>query len=153
MKTKSLTILIQAEDDKVYQVALAKDHEAYVLDLLSQLHNGKIKLLEQPLEGVKMFVPVRKKPVAVEAFLYDGSSEHNRIVIDLLRESSTPAYMDTIIRNCSPEHPDGFNYPVLKIATLEGDHTVNTGDWIIRGIAGECYPCKPDIFNKTYELL
>lgn len=54
MKTKSLSILIQVDDDQVYQVALAKDHEAYVLDLLLQLHNGKIKLLEQPLEGVKI---------------------------------------------------------------------------------------------------
>jgi hypothetical protein len=100
-----------------------------------------------------MFIPVRKKPVAVEAFLYDGSPEHNRIVIDLLRGSSTPAYMDTVIRNCSSEHPDGFDYPALKISTLEGDHVVNTGDWIIRGIAKECYPIKPDIFEKTYELI
>lgn len=42
MKTKSLTILIQAEDNKVYQVALEKSHESYVLDLLAQLHNGKV---------------------------------------------------------------------------------------------------------------
>lgn len=56
MKTKSLTILIQADDDQVYQVALAKDHEAYVLNLLAQLHNGKVRLLEQPLEGIKINV-------------------------------------------------------------------------------------------------
>lgn len=54
MKTKSLSILIQADDNQVYQVALAKDHEAYVLDLLAHLHNGKVKLLEQPLEGVQL---------------------------------------------------------------------------------------------------
>lgn len=54
MKTKSLTILIQAEDNKVYQVALIKNHESYVLDLLAQLHNGKVRLLEQPLEGVRL---------------------------------------------------------------------------------------------------
>ena len=34
--------------------------------------------------------------------------------------------------------------------TLEGDHYAFIGDWIIRGIKGECYPCKPDIFEKTY---
>lgn len=52
MKTKNLTILIQADDDQVYQVALAKDHEAYVLDLLAQLHGGRVKLFEKPIESV-----------------------------------------------------------------------------------------------------
>jgi hypothetical protein len=41
---------------------------------------------------------------------------------------------------------------VLIIPTLEGDHTAITGDWIIKGIKGEFYPCKPDIFEKTYEV-
>jgi len=39
------------------------------------------------------------------------------------------------------------------IDTLEGGHVVCPGDWIIRGIAGEYYPCKPDIFNKTNEKI
>lgn len=39
----------------------------------------------------------------------------------------------------------------IKIPTLEGVMQANTGDWIIRGIKGELYPCKPDIFNLTYE--
>ena len=39
----------------------------------------------------------------------------------------------------------------LIIPTLEGDHEANPGDWIIKGIAGEFYPCKPHIFEKTYE--
>lgn len=100
-----------------------------------------------------MFIPVKKNPVVVEAFLYDGSPKHNRTVKDLLRGSTTPAYMDTVIRNCSTEHPDGFKYPALKISTIKGDYAVNTGDWIIRDIAGEYFPCKPDIFTKTYELI
>lgn len=37
------------------------------------------------------------------------------------------------------------------IKTLEGDHHVSDGDWIIRGVKGELYPCKPDIFEATYE--
>lgn len=40
---------------------------------------------------------------------------------------------------------------VLKIDTLEGVMTASVGDWIITGINGEQYPCKPDIFEKTYE--
>lgn len=39
----------------------------------------------------------------------------------------------------------------LTIATLEGIHTASAGDWIIKGIKGEFYPCKPDIFAATYE--
>lgn len=39
----------------------------------------------------------------------------------------------------------------LKIATLEGEHTARLGDWIIQGVQGELYPCKPDIFAATYE--
>ena len=41
--------------------------------------------------------------------------------------------------------------PYIAIHTLEGDHYAFIGDWIIRGIKGEFYPCKPDIFEKTYE--
>lgn len=39
----------------------------------------------------------------------------------------------------------------LNIYTLEGNHHAEVGDWIIRGIKGEFYPCKPDIFEQTYE--
>jgi len=39
----------------------------------------------------------------------------------------------------------------LIIPTLEGDHLANDGDWVIQGIKGEFYPCKPDIFKETYE--
>ena len=39
----------------------------------------------------------------------------------------------------------------ITIETLEGDMLARKGDWIIKGVAGECYPCKPDIFERTYE--
>jgi len=41
----------------------------------------------------------------------------------------------------------------LIIKTLEGDMIANKDDWIIKGVNGEIYPCKPDIFEKTYEIL
>ena len=41
--------------------------------------------------------------------------------------------------------------PSVLIETLEGTMTANVGDWIIKGVNGEFYPCKPDIFEKTYE--
>lgn len=54
--------------------------------------------------------------------------------------------------------PDGVYYDAssptgLSIDTLEGKHQVTEGDWIITGIQGEKYPCKPDIFKATYELV
>lgn len=42
---------------------------------------------------------------------------------------------------------------MLMIRTLEGDMKVGLGDWVIRGVKGEFYPCKPDIFEQTYELI
>lgn len=44
-----------------------------------------------------------------------------------------------------PQSPNGW------VDTLEGGHVVTPGDWIITGVKGECYPCKPDIFILTYE--
>ena len=41
----------------------------------------------------------------------------------------------------------------MMIATLEGPHWVNVGDYVIRGVRGEFYPCKPDIFEATYEAV
>jgi hypothetical protein len=42
---------------------------------------------------------------------------------------------------------------LLEIVTLEGCHAVSWGDWIIQGVKGELYPCKPDIFEATYEAV
>lgn len=47
--------------------------------------------------------------------------------------------------------PYSFDKGSVIIETLEGNHYARKGDWIIRGVNGEYYPCKPDIFEKTYE--
>lgn len=82
-----------------------------------------------------------KKPVTIEARQASGTPENNRDIIDWTRGSATPAYMDT--------HP--VRGSCLSINTLEGAHWVSPGDWIIRGVKGEHYPCKPDIFEATYD--
>jgi hypothetical protein len=46
---------------------------------------------------------------------------------------------------------DGHDQPVIIIHTLEGDMTAFVRDWIIEGVQGEFYPCKPDIFDQTYD--
>lgn len=92
----------------------------------------------------------RKKPVVVEAFQYDGDliySNGEWYCPDWARDAfqNGTMYFDSL--DC--EEP-----PVeLFIDTLEGKHHVSVGDFIIRGVHGELYPCKPDIFAKTYELV
>ena len=81
----------------------------------------------------------RKKPVVIDAIQY---TEETR---------------DEIISWCSPRHTardeDGGEYETksLFIQTLEGEMRADLGDWIIKGVKGEFYPCKPDIFEATYE--
>src|SRR3954463_12780523 len=80
----------------------------------------------------------RKKPVVIEARLYSGPSAHD--AIELAR------WCGANIR-VSSSGPSEFIIP-----TLEGNHTANPGDWIICGVKGEFYPCKPDIFEATYDV-
>lgn len=86
----------------------------------------------------------RKKPVIIEARQATGSPSSNREIINWTRGSRTPAFMDKRV-------VDDVEAQCLSISTLEGTHWVTPGDWIILGVAGEFYPCKPDIFEKTYE--
>ena len=85
----------------------------------------------------------RKKPVVIEALQFQaytqalpGGDLHEWLAenggrFDLLQVDPGPAY--------------------LLLITLEGPHHASVGDFIIRGVAGEFYPCKPDIFAATYE--
>ena len=74
----------------------------------------------------------RKKPVVIEACQFDGTF----VSIEAMQ-----------IPSCSQD----FGSCTLEIETLEGVMTAQVGDWIIRGVKGEFYPCKPDIFAATYE--
>lgn len=86
-----------------------------------------------------MFKNYRKKPIVIQAIHY------------------TPDSRSECIAFCGAVHTaiddDGAEYELknLRIQTLEGEMTANLGDWIIQGIAGEFYPCKPGIFDATYE--
>ena len=72
----------------------------------------------------------RKKPIVIEAVQWMGDNEAEIL-----------AFCPTAVR---------VGESSLIIPTLEGDHRAEPGDWIIRGIAGEFYPCQNDIFNATY---
>ena len=74
----------------------------------------------------------RKKPVVIEATQWFKDGDHPAV----------------FMRN------DPYTYSNMLVAwidTLEGGHVVSVGDWIITGVQGEHYPCKPDIFEMTYE--
>jgi hypothetical protein len=79
----------------------------------------------------------RKKPVEVQAWHWNGTEKNARMLMKLSPN----------IFYC--EGPGTLRE--MEIETLEGRMTVSPGDWIIKGVKGEFYPCKPDIFNATYD--
>ncbi len=86
-----------------------------------------------------------KKPVVIEAFEWTGKEEDLANLNDFCDSFSVLPVVT------SPIKAEARKAIVLIIPTLEGDHTALPGDFIIKGIAGEFYPCKPDIFWKTYD--
>ena len=95
-----------------------------------------------------------KKPVVIEAFKWTGGRD----------QEDDPVWIKEAIEQGKVKFVKGFlkgnsffgatNGPdiVMEIETLEGKMLVVRGDYIIRGVRGEIYPCKPDIFEETYEL-
>lgn len=92
----------------------------------------------------------RKKPVEVEARQWNGTAEAASHIIDwALQNGVTIVYTCSDPDRCSRFDGDTPHY--LRIPTLEGDMVANLNDYIIRGVQGEFYPCKPDIFEATYD--
>jgi hypothetical protein len=93
-----------------------------------------------------------KKPVAVWTMRWDGGVEAATSIIDwILDEGGTARYVgegeDHFLRSMSPEDDAEF----IVIDTLEGAHRMDVGDIAIQGVEGEFYPCKPKIFDRTYD--
>ena len=86
----------------------------------------------------------RKKPVVIEAVQFTGGRENREAVLDFMGTAPEGLIPNGVMR------VDGVGWSVV-IHTLEGVMFGNAGDWIIRGVKGELYPCKPDIFVATYE--
>lgn len=81
----------------------------------------------------------RKKPVVIEAIQFEDTAERIWEIYE---------FMGT--KDFRVNYADKDN-PFIPIETLEGTMKANVGDYIIKGVNGEFYPCKPDIFEKTYE--
>lgn len=85
----------------------------------------------------------RKKPVVIEAFRWFPEEQRQQFpgwFLEAIRKETVHFRLGVITGEV-----------VLTIDTLEGAHTAQPGDWIIRGVKGELCPCKPDIFEMTYE--
>lgn len=80
----------------------------------------------------------RKKPVVIEAVIFTGNNRDEIVAFGA---------------DCYPQNRLDRTDKTLFIKTLEGGHIASPGDWIIRGVKGEFYPCKPDIFEQTYEAV
>ena len=81
----------------------------------------------------------RKKPVVIEAFKWTGDEY----------QLDDPSWICEAIERGDVT----INFPHLHIETLEGTMTADAGDYVIQGVKGEIYPCKPDIFEATYEAV
>lgn len=93
----------------------------------------------------------RKKPIVIEAEVYSRGMEDGWEYEDQLPgDSELPMGMFKVSR-LTDETIGVRVYPY--ISTLEGRHYISEGDYIITGVNGERYPCKPDIFEKTYEAV
>lgn len=84
----------------------------------------------------------RKKPVVIQAVLVEDTAE-------CLASLSELSARDIIAHYGAP----GAQMTHLTIFTLEGEMRAEVGDWIIKGVVGEVYPCKSDVFEKTYDIV
>jgi len=85
----------------------------------------------------------RKKPIEIDAMRFNGTMASASAILDWANNDDETFIM-LEARNGDPDFG-------LLIPTLEGDMNISPGDWVIQGVQGEFYPCKPDIFHATYE--
>ena len=90
----------------------------------------------------------RKLPVVIEAFVltYEMAKGKGKVP-DWFAKASLKKELEVFVT----DKIHGSQFTLIK--TLEGVMTANANDYIVQGVNGEIYPCKPDIFNKTYEIL
>lgn len=91
----------------------------------------------------------RKKPVEIQAWQWDGTAQGATPIINwILGAGGTAVYECSDPERCVEFNGDCPHY--LAIRTLEGTMRASIGDYVIRGLQGEFYPCKPDIFADSY---
>ena len=88
----------------------------------------------------------RKKPIVIEAVQWLDDGDHDAVMSAVKRHDGVIFCHDHICVDGGAGYTRTFAIP-----TLDGSHEVTPGDWIITGVQGEHYPCKPEIFAATYE--
>lgn len=145
---QSLMVALKHHDFELYEEITATDADCFYV-------NEKIEKFFEKIEEkngmriVEESMSYRKKPVIVQAF---QMTKERR-----LSNSDWPNWLHDAWQKDREE--EGSLYPTSKgdgegtisIKTLEGQQLVSFGDYIIQGVDGEIYPCKPEIFEKTYE--
>jgi hypothetical protein len=89
----------------------------------------------------------RKKPIIIDAIQWTGANAP-----EVFAAFPDVATISALISRHA-KHALVYDGVVLSIVTLEGTMVASVGDWIIKGVSGELYPCKPDIFDLTYEAI
>lgn len=143
-----LTLTTRLTEEKAHKQWFQENHKL----VLSAAEYDK---LYEERQGPKMEVKtVRKKPVQVQAVHWEGDKETLDEICRWVNDH--PAHKDRedpTLSYVSYEGDAGTVIRNVQIWTLEGLHEVKPGDWIIKGVADEFYPCKPDIFDATYMIV
>ena len=95
----------------------------------------------------------RKKPVVIEAFQMTRERRESNVDWPEWLHAAWGLPSDVVGAVSPEDYPSSDGMDRLVVRTLEGELFVDFDDWIIRGIKGELYPCKPDIFAATYEAV
>lgn len=146
---QNLDRLTYRNDDKAY-LLYGADAEWSKFSRYEVLDNAIQKLAmyedRKELMTTKRSMKYKTKPVEIEAIQWTGLNLEE--IKAFVGESLIYDIIDT-----AWEVGKGRPHVLMKIKTLEGDMTASEGDYIIKGLRGEFYPCKPDVFEKKYELI
>lgn len=158
LKKESQNSIHKIQIDKVDCCENCGNKDYFVTEELGISHR-RIRLCKECLKDLRdainlvlkdenIMAKYRKKPMVIEAFQYDGDlkdCDGNWYVPNWAVEAYEKGIMRYASESCDAPPCDLF------IETLEGIHHVSVWDYVIKGVNGELYPCKPDIFEKTYE--
>ena len=116
-----------------------KSFPIFCIDWNEIINHKDSKVADIKLNISNMIKKYRKKPVIIEAIQFEDNADCILAIHKFVGQETTRV-----------NYEDKDN-PYIKIETLEGTMKASVGDYIIKGVNGEFYPCKPDIFAKTYD--
>ena len=130
---------------------LIADHTVFLPDRLEPTFDEIIEASNREVASEGVF-SATKKPVTIQAMLFDGDNAATHAVYRWVEENTQGSY--DYLGDERPEHGVSIDPAdgAMVIHTLEGEMKVSRGDYVIRGVQGEFYPCRGDIFEATYDI-